>query len=776
MSEPYDIYLFEDCNDSTNLFRFENIPGTLTEGYVYSIAGGTGFTGFAKVITYAEEGPIYSTNSVVFMGGETQCPTPTPTNTPESSPNPTPTPTPTPTEEVFPMLYSAPSGCGYSEFCFYTHLPTLSGYSGNYTEYSTYNDAPTYSGDGTSTGVIYYNSGITESYWCLSSSIGGECLLRGASPCYSDCPDIAANDFYSGVCPTPTPTQVNCSTFDFNAYFDCDWEPLPTPTPSVACDDVNFTVNTIGVTPTPTPTGDICNGVGISFVMSGYTPAVTPTVTLTPSVTLTNTVAAGGQVTFNMLDETFSCVSVKVLTDCQSGDEYYVNEGLSFSGIPVVIGMTILVNLNGGYHCATYTRDDSNFSSNTVVGDIVQLYSVCEYCSIIPTPTPTATQTPTPNVTPTPTKTGTPTPTPTSTIGSTPPVTNTPTHTMTPTPSTTPNYVYVYESCSPISPNSLPTQMIQTEKVTFVLQAGVIFKDSLNVCWNYIGKFESTYIPPTTVLPVTYSGNYFSDAPGSTYSTCESCEKIIVDISTETVKSYTINLTYASDVDSCGTACSNWYTESKVEYYSLTNSFDVETYLYRNPNCTQPVYSGFYSTGANCLTINSNGMITATSVCPGYWYYDMAPCDGIGTVVGQSSVDLGTISFATVVVSPYTCYLIRPDTGRFSYYESHNYNLDRYQPFLENCNDSNCVGTPIYSQWLLTYNNGDFASSACSGNNGNRQPTLYYTEGGNSLNGSVLYSSPNLGEFIASDGFYSNGAFNWEIYGGNGILQNQTPC
>jgi len=72
MSEPYDIYLFEDCNDASNLFRFENIPGTLTEGYVYNIVGGTGFTGFAKVITYAEEGPIYSTNGVIFTGGETQ--------------------------------------------------------------------------------------------------------------------------------------------------------------------------------------------------------------------------------------------------------------------------------------------------------------------------------------------------------------------------------------------------------------------------------------------------------------------------------------------------------------------------------------------------------------------------------------------------------------------------------------------------------------------------------------------------------------------------------
>jgi hypothetical protein len=703
MSEPYDIYLFEDCNDSTNLFRFENIPGTLTEGYVYSIVGGTGFTGFAKVITYAEEGPIYSTNGVVFMGGETQCPTPTPTPTPTTTPesSPTPTPTPTPTEELIPMLYSAPSGCGYSVFCFYTHLPSLSGYSGNYTEVSTYNDAPTYSGDGTSFGIIYYNSGVTESYWCLSNTIGGECLLRGASPCYSNCPDIAANDFNSGICPTPTPTQVNCSTFDFNAYFDCDWEPLPTPTPSVACDDVNFTVDTIGVTPTPTPTGDICNGVGISFIMSGYTPAVTPTITLTPSVTLTNTVPVGGQVTFPMIDETFSCVSVKVLTDCQSGDEFYVTDGLSFSGVPVVIGMTILVELNGGYHCVSYTRDDSNFSSNTVVGDIVQLYSVCEYCSIIPTPTPTVTTTPTftPTTSPTPTPSitasATLTPSPTSTVGTTPPPTpnqtnsptptNTTTPTLTPTPSTTPNYVYVYESCSPIYPNLLVTQMIQTQRVTFVPQPGVMFKDSLNTCWNYLGRFDSTYIAPTTVLSVTYSGNYFDGSPSTTYSTCVSCESLPV--------SFCNQYQYWS-----GTRCDNGQTIIVKSCYSEPTQITINIFEFGVAGTTTSyldfnvklgdVAIGNDGTDDFCVTINSelgvqntnyivskplgfNG--TSCTTCPIYKTYNANACDGseqnvtLYALANSSSFEANGGNIVSVSTTS-TCYTILSYTGMVANY------------------------------------------------------------------------------------------------------------
>jgi hypothetical protein len=296
----------------------------------------------------------------------------------------------------------------------------------------------------------------------------------------------------------------------------------------------------IGVTPTPTPTSDSCNSVAVSFSMSGYTPATTPTVTLTPSVTLTRTVSIRDNITFPMLDETFSCVSVKVLTDCQSGEEFYITNDLSFSGIPATIGTTLLVYLNGGYHCVSYTRDDTNFSSNSNVEEITQLYSSCEYCSIIPTPTPTVTTTPT--ITPSSTQTPTPsitaspsvTPSQTAAIGTTPPATLTPTQTptktqtptpsITPSPSATPNYVYVYQSCSPINPNILNTQVIQTQVVSFANQPGAIFKDTLGYCWTYVGRFDSTYIAPPSVITVTYQGNSFDGSSSLTYPDCEKCE------------------------------------------------------------------------------------------------------------------------------------------------------------------------------------------------------------------------------------------------------------
>jgi hypothetical protein len=693
MSEPYDIYLFEDCNDASNLFRFENIPGTLTEGYVYNISGGSGFTGYAKVLTYSETGSIYSTDGVVFVGGATQCPTPTPTQTPESTP--TPTPTQTPTEESFEIStfsITTPSGCTTSTFCFYTLLPSLSGYSGNYTVGADYNGVPTYSGDGTITGVIYYYSGTT-SYWCLSNSLGGTCYLRGASPCTSDCPDIAANDFNTGICPTPTPTAINCGIFDFNAYFDCDWEPLPTPTPSVACDDVNFIFDVAGVTPTPTPTSDSCNSVAVSFSMSGYTPATTPTVTLTPSVTLTRTVDIQGQVTFEMLDETFSCVSVKVLTDCQSGQEYYVTDNLSFSGIPAVIGMTLLVDLNGGFQCVSYTRDDTNFSSNASVGDVIQLYSSCEYCSTIPTPTPTVTTTPT--ITPSSTQTPTPsitaspsmTPSPTATFGSTPPITPTPTQTptktqtptpsITPSPSATPNYVYVYQSCSPIKPNVLNTQLIQTQVVSFANQPGAIFKDTQGYCWTYIDRFDSTYIAPPSVITVTFDGNYFDGSSSQIYSDCTICETPAAKVGT------TYNYFNATRCDNGGTVVvKSPYTEpvpitfNTFEFgFAGTNTQFIDFNVVIGTIVTVSDPTGDFCCTIDSITKSQNtnyivykpiSSISNCGTCPTYKTYIANACDG--TEQNITILDLNsttTLAIGTVVTTNVntTCYTIISYSG-----------------------------------------------------------------------------------------------------------------
>ena len=578
-TEPYDIYLFEDCCNPTNKFRFENVPGILNVGEVWSITGS--FSGCATVISYSVTGPLYSGG--VFTGPYVDCntcgicPSPSPTLTP------TATPTLTPTNTLTPTITSSPGTCN-STYCLQTTLPSLSGYSGNYTKNTIYNGKYYYDGDGIDFGVIYY----TGDRWCLSNSLSGTCLLEGAYPCYSDCPDISANLFNSGPCPSPTPTPVNCDLFDFNAYFDCDWEPIPTPTPTIPCDDVNFQLTSIMSTPTPTPSGNACNNVGVSFSICSYD-VINPIVPIdplppVPPPPVTPTINVQGRVSFTMMDNTFTCVVVKVLIDCLTGKEIYVSNELNYNGIPVVTGMTMLAVINDTYMCVTYDRDDSTISSNSIVNSVVNLYSVCCDCSPSPSPTPTSTITPTQTMTPTitptpglsPSQTPSMTPTQTPTL---PPLcicesyvvtsdTNLDSVTVywtdcnnvpqtvvlnplegiafcaclgsvscgpggiitdsglcnTPPPTPGPVYIYIYQTCD--GQNVIPTQMVQPIKSPIVSTPGQCFKDANGICWSYVGRDTTTigaYIAPLGYTKSTNSGNYFVTAFPDVFSDCSTC-------------------------------------------------------------------------------------------------------------------------------------------------------------------------------------------------------------------------------------------------------------
>ena len=715
VTEPYDVYLFQDCCDPTNLFRYENVPGLLVVGNTYSIIGGSGFNGCATVQVYSATGSVYPGSGIGFTNyGPSSCatclttypcPTPTPTvtqtqtqtpsnsptqsATPTDTPNATPTPTQTPVVPsvlcfsatttgttwsyhdccgdfiagtdiglpicvdtllpynginvsssvcISPVCYSAatladcctgeiffalvdqttadgnasygvvyrfnersyyfirfggpggpyvglpdfgscekaneaypcltptptvtqspyltptmtptpsitPPHCESTDFCFTTQFSGLSQYNGTYTQYGLYGNKNVYSGDGTTTGYIYYVTGST-GYWCLSNITGGTCLLQGASPCYSVCPDISSEVFTSGICPTPTPTPADCSTLDFLAYYDCDYEPLPTPTPSVPCSLVNFDMTGIGVTPTPTQTGPACQTF-LDFSLSGYTIPPTPTVTASPTITLTRTVDESGSVTFTLLEDTFVCTTVRVLQDCDTEQEYLTSQSLFYSGstglIPITSGLTMLVLIQGSPVCVNYITDRKG-SSTTIIDEVVALYSNCTYCNPVVTPTQTVTATntqtptPTPSITPSQTVTSSITPSPTSTNGTTPPPTpsvtmtmtpsNTPTYTMTPTPSPTSTWVYVYESCT-VVPSKLPrkSQVIQTQPVTFVGTEGRTFKNSDGICWKYVGQFNTNYIAPLGIDSLTYEGNYFVDAINYVYQNCDECLAIPV--------------------------------------------------------------------------------------------------------------------------------------------------------------------------------------------------------------------------------------------------------
>jgi hypothetical protein len=287
-------------------------------------------------------------------------PTPTPSKTPQQTPTNTPTPTPT------------PQPCPNNQYCLDTILPELSGYSGTYTANGYYNGKLQYEGDGILTGYIFYNG----NEWCLSNILYGECLLEGASPCLSNCPDISANHFSVGSCPPEPPIPPDCSLFDFEAYFDCNYIPDPQPIP---CDDLDFNLSVIPVTPSPTPTSTFCV-IALDFSVINNEPSSTPTPTPTPSPFGSSTIV--GNVTFVVFDEMFSCVSVKVLQDCESGSELYTSDMLVFNSLNITIGTSFSAVVNGDNKCLTYVRDDLNYSSNTNIQEINGLYSDCSDCSI----------------------------------------------------------------------------------------------------------------------------------------------------------------------------------------------------------------------------------------------------------------------------------------------------------------------------------------------------------------------------------------------------------
>jgi hypothetical protein len=65
-TEPYDVYLFEDCCDPTNQFRVQNVPGSLNVGQVWSI-NTVGFIGCATVISYSATAASISGSFLVAL-------------------------------------------------------------------------------------------------------------------------------------------------------------------------------------------------------------------------------------------------------------------------------------------------------------------------------------------------------------------------------------------------------------------------------------------------------------------------------------------------------------------------------------------------------------------------------------------------------------------------------------------------------------------------------------------------------------------------------------
>ena len=525
-------------------------------------------------------------DSVIYPSSIVDIVTVGPCSPPEISQSSTPTPTPTPT--LTPTVTASPGVCSENDFCLYTSLSSLSPYNGNYILIGSYNGRNLYYSTTNVPAYIYYNG--TE--WCLSLTVGGTCIVTGASPCYSLCPDILANYFNPGPCPSPTPTPVNCNNLDFNAYFDCDYVPYPSPTPSVPCDLVDMNVTAIPVTPSPTPSSTV-PGSGIVFdvtIVPPSSPSPTPTMTSSP----VRDIEIGGQITYRFFEQTFICVTTKVLKDCNSELEYYSSSELVYDGVPVLTGVTFSASVGGQILCLTYLRNDDTFSPNLVIDEVTNIFGNCTLCSLILTPTPTMTS----SVTPTPTVT--------------------PTKTPTPSPSTnSPIFYYIFESCN-LNPEGFPEQtIVQTLPTTWIMSVGQTFSYQ-NICWKYVGSYTSLLPSGPTIL-INYSGNYFSSLVSPLiYGSCETCVGGGGTPTQVGCVTYTDELFQAGRPDSCG----GYDRETNRVTVSLTsNGVPIQA--------TSPITVTFTITRSDCL-----GFVTEylTVIIPqgqtqGQGIYDSTNCE-----------------------------------------------------------------------------------------------------------------------------------------------------
>ena len=461
-----DVILFKNCLDENDKFRFSSLSISPNVGDVYNIIG-SDYNLYARVIDYDDIGNMLDSNGTLFVEQE-ECPD---------------------IIEVFQYAeYTSVSpGDAIQNYCVSTQYNTLSSNVGNYSVANAlYGDYVYYTGQ--TGGFIYFNTGRDQ--WCLSGTLGGDCLLAGKSPCSGEInPDLYNGIVFSGACPTPTPSPASCDVIDFAAYFNCDLSPTVTPTPTIT--------PTRTMTPTVTITPSSTGGLAINVGMTAYTytyPSYTPS--MTPSITPTKNVIITGNTIYNVLDKTFAFTGTRLLTECSTGVVYYAYQDLIYSGVTVVIGQVMRTIVDGVQRCFEYTRNISTVnSSNIYIDQILAVSNSCATCLITPTPTPTTSITPTPTVTPT--------------------------ITLTPTPSS--GMVYVFQSCLPIGLNANPSLIIQTQGYQTSLLVNSVIKDADDNCWSYLGAYSNTYIPPINVNPITYTGNYFASYTSSSFVDCQAC-------------------------------------------------------------------------------------------------------------------------------------------------------------------------------------------------------------------------------------------------------------
>jgi hypothetical protein len=207
-------------------------------------------------------------------------------------------------------VFRSPFTSTGSSYCLSTMYSSTSQYDGNYYSGGTYDGYLFYVGDGSTPGLIYYNTGSTS--WCLSTSLGGTCILFGGNSCQSPTPNFSSGFFSNAMCPTPTPSPTNnCTVLNIDAFFDCDIiPPTPSITPTMTVTPTSgytYPTPTPTMTPSPTASSQSCSNVNFCFNIQNFGPTPTPTMTMTPSSGSGRNTVAGGTRSFITINDNLVC-------------------------------------------------------------------------------------------------------------------------------------------------------------------------------------------------------------------------------------------------------------------------------------------------------------------------------------------------------------------------------------------------------------------------------------------------------------------------------------
>jgi len=245
----------------------------------------------------------------------------------------------------------------------------ISGADDSYLNTGTYNDRQYYSGE-TDGWVIYFYTGTTSSYWCLSNTLGGSCYLTGKSPCTSECPDLC--DDYLSVKPCCPNNLVVNGTFTSNLD---GWVINPITQPNLNwLWDSNF------------------NGSAL------YDGADVPTIIFQDILTIGNTYDI--TVDFNIADSGCTTITIYAGTN-----DYSVvpTEGDLTVNTSLICTDTTIFKIYTNYPCET----GELYITNVCVTDVTPVvdcdildFTALFDCEYMPTPTPTPTSTLTPTPTP----------------------------------------------------------------------------------------------------------------------------------------------------------------------------------------------------------------------------------------------------------------------------------------------------------------------------------------------------------------------------------------